>query len=242
MIDRSQEKLNSLKDYDQYKECATQYDLIHMNDAETTTEDNSSEIVSSEVEDREQNETDNVSNNEQTVTESNLERESQDLDTYSKETCNKTSPETDKASKESGSSQADVSQINDSTDGPTPDVTKEEDKSEANEKSDDSGVDTEESPVEEKQLSKSKSEKNIKNKILSILQDAKAQENTKNVRSNYGRNFEFTQTRLKPVIPNDRRPAKASCVLLCKIIIQNSTCNPRVHTINIQKIYEIVVV
>ena len=214
VIDRSQEKLKSLKDYDQYKECATQYDLVHMNDAETTTEDNSSEIVASEVKDSEQNETDNSSNNEKIETESSLERESQGLETPSKEICNKTSQETDQASKETGLSQADASQSDDSADGPTSDVTKEEYKSEANEKSDDSGVDTEESPVEEKQLSKSKSEKNIKNKILSILQDAKAQENTKNVRSNYGRNFEFQQTRLKPVIPNDRRPAKASFKLL----------------------------
>ena len=214
MIDRSQEKLNSLKDYDQYKECATQYDLVHMNDAETTTEDNSSEIVANVVKDNDHNEIETLSNNGQTDTESNLERESQDLDTPSIEICNKTSQESDEASKETGLSQADVSQSDDSTDGPTSDVTKEEDKSESNEKSDDSGVDTEESPVEEKQLSKSKSEKNIKNKILSILQDAKAQENTKNVRSNYGRNFEFQQTRLKPVIPNDRRPAKVSCVLL----------------------------
>merc|ERR1712198_141268 len=75
------------------------------------------------------------------------------------------------------------------------------------EKSEDSGVDSEESNVEEK-LIKSKSEKDIKKAIMNILQDAKKQENTRAVR-NYGRTFEFQQTQLKPVIPNDRRPLKA---------------------------------
>jgi len=80
-------------------------------------------------------------------------------------------------------------------------------KSDDNEKSDDSGVDSEENNVEEK-ISKSKSEKDIKKALMNILNDAKAQEKTKNVR-NYGRNFEFQQISLKPTIPNDRRTAKA---------------------------------
>merc|ERR1712002_771873 len=80
-------------------------------------------------------------------------------------------------------------------------------KSQYNEKSEDSGVDSEGSNVEEK-IIKSKSEKDIKKALMNILNDAKAQEKTKNVR-NYGRNFKFQQISLKPTIPNDRRTAKA---------------------------------
>merc|ERR1712037_819619 len=51
---------------------------------------------------------------------------------------------------------------------------------------------------------------NIKNKILNIIQDAKAMDQKRNIR-NYGRNFEFQGMKeaLKPVLPNDRRPTKA---------------------------------
>merc|ERR1711872_982054 len=80
-------------------------------------------------------------------------------------------------------------------------------KSQYNEKSEDSGVGSEGSNVEEK-ISKSKSEKDIKKALMNILNDAKAQEKTKNVR-NFGRTFEFQQVNLKPTIPNDRRTAKA---------------------------------
>merc|ERR550534_2476832 len=53
-------------------------------------------------------------------------------------------------------------------------------------------------------------ETNIKNKILNIIQDAKAMDQKRNIR-NYGRNFEFQGVKeaLKPVLPNDRRPMKA---------------------------------
>jgi len=57
-------------------------------------------------------------------------------------------------------------------------------------------------------IAKSKSEKDIKNKILSILNEAKAKENGgRNVR-NYGRTFEHA-VQLKPVLVNDKRPEKA---------------------------------
>merc|ERR1711962_655311 len=53
-------------------------------------------------------------------------------------------------------------------------------------------------------------ETNIKNKILNIIQDAKAMDQKRSIR-NYGRNFEFQGVKeaLKPVLPNDRRPMKA---------------------------------
>merc|ERR1712107_966018 len=53
-------------------------------------------------------------------------------------------------------------------------------------------------------------ETNIKNKILNIIQDAKAMDQKRNIR-NYGRNFEFQGVKeaLKPVLPNYRRPMKA---------------------------------
>ena len=78
------------------------------------------------------------------------------------------------------------------------------------------GVDVEESSsaknkiADSNDLSKSKSEKDIKNKILNILNEAKAQEeDSKKTRvRNFGRNFEFQMPNLRPVIPNDRRPAK----------------------------------
>ena len=68
----------------------------------------------------------------------------------------------------------------------------------------DSGVDVEDNN-KENDLAKSKSEKDIKNKILNILNDVKAQEESKKKTRNFGRNFEFQMPNLKPVIPNDKR-------------------------------------
>ena len=83
------------------------------------------------------------------------------------------------------------------------------------ESSEDSGVDVEENAKEsikedskDNDLAKSKSEKDIKNKILNIINEAKAQDESKKKTRNFGRNFEFQIPNLKPVIPNDRRPAK----------------------------------
>jgi hypothetical protein len=58
-------------------------------------------------------------------------------------------------------------------------------------------------------IAKSKSEKDLKSKILSILQEAKAKEvtNTAGRRNYYGRNFE--QPPPPPALVNDRRPEKA---------------------------------
>ena len=48
----------------------------------------------------------------------------------------------------------------------------------------------------------------IKHKLRNILQNCKTNEETRPVR-NFGRNFEFQNVQLKPVLPNDKRPAKA---------------------------------
>jgi len=75
-------------------------------------------------------------------------------------------------------------------------------------KSDDNvSKEEEEAKAEEEEAPK---ENNIKNKILNIIQDAKAMDQKRNIR-NYGRNFEFQGMKeaLKPVLPNDRRPTKA---------------------------------
>merc|ERR1719447_1180909 len=75
-------------------------------------------------------------------------------------------------------------------------------------KSDDNvSKEEEEAKAEEEEAPK---ENNIKNKILNIIQDAKAMDQKRNIR-NYGRNFEFQGMKeaLKPVLPNDRRPMKA---------------------------------
>ena len=68
----------------------------------------------------------------------------------------------------------------------------------------DSGVDVEDNK-KENDLAKSKSEKDIKHKILNILNDVKAQEESKKKTRNFGRNFEFQMPNLKPVIANDKR-------------------------------------
>jgi len=51
-------------------------------------------------------------------------------------------------------------------------------------------------------------EKNIKQSILKIIENAKSIDQKRAVR-NYGRTFEFQNVQLKPTVPNDRRPAKA---------------------------------
>ena len=74
-------------------------------------------------------------------------------------------------------------------------------------KSDDNASKDEEESKAEEEPPK---ENNIKNKILNIIQDAKAMDQKRNIR-NYGRNFEFQGMKevAKPVLPNDRRPTKA---------------------------------
>merc|ERR1712025_1006964 len=50
----------------------------------------------------------------------------------------------------------------------------------------------------------------IKNRIMNIINDAKQMDQKRNTfRKNFGRNFEFQNIQLKPVVPNDRRPQKA---------------------------------
>merc|ERR1712076_344445 len=53
-------------------------------------------------------------------------------------------------------------------------------------------------------------ENQIKQKILNIINDAKTMDKKRNIR-NFGRTFEFqgVKEQQKPVLPNDRRPAKA---------------------------------
>merc|ERR1711936_1110949 len=74
-------------------------------------------------------------------------------------------------------------------------------------KSDDNASKDEEESKAEEEPPK---ENNIKNKILNIIQDAKAMDQKRSIR-NYGRNFEFQGMKevAKPVLPNDRRPTKA---------------------------------
>merc|ERR1719427_1356068 len=59
-----------------------------------------------------------------------------------------------------------------------------------------------------KEESKEGNEKNIKQSILKIIENAKSIDQKRAVR-NYGRTFEFQNIQLKPTVPNDRRPAKA---------------------------------
>merc|ERR1712080_4414 len=85
-------------------------------------------------------------------------------------------------------------------------TSKDEESDEGLGKSDDNASKVEEVEVEEE----APKEKQIKQKILSILQDAKAMDQKRNIR-NYGRTFEFqgVKEQLRPVVPNDRRPQKA---------------------------------
>merc|ERR1712025_1306450 len=61
---------------------------------------------------------------------------------------------------------------------------------------------------DKKSDSKEGNEKNIKQSILKIIENAKSIDQKRAVR-NYGRTFEFQNIQLKPTVPNDRRPAKA---------------------------------
>jgi len=78
---------------------------------------------------------------------------------------------------------------------------KDEESDEGLGKSDDNATKVEEEPPKEKQ---------IKQKIMNILQDAKAMDQKRSIR-NFGRTFEFqgVKEQLRPVLPNDRRPQKA---------------------------------
>jgi len=73
-------------------------------------------------------------------------------------------------------------------------------------KSDDNIVQDE----EEETKDEAPKENQIKQKILNIINDAKTMDKKRNIR-NFGRTFEFqgVKEQLKPVLPNDRRPAKA---------------------------------
>ena len=55
---------------------------------------------------------------------------------------------------------------------------------------------------------KESKESEIKQKLRNILDNCKTNDQQRPVR-NFGRNFEFQGVQLKPVVPNDRRPAKA---------------------------------
>eukprot|EP00092_Neocalanus_flemingeri_P012070 GFUD01013013.1.p1 GENE.GFUD01013013.1~~GFUD01013013.1.p1 ORF type:complete len:1302 (+),score=446.81 GFUD01013013.1:135-4040(+) len=60
---------------------------------------------------------------------------------------------------------------------------------------------------EEKEPKEGK-EKVIKQRILNIIENAKTIDQKRSVR-NFGRTFEFQNMQLKPILPNDKRPAKA---------------------------------
>jgi len=97
------------------------------------------------------------------------------------------------------------------------DSSSEEDKEEAKDfkdtkKSDKEKVEEDEGIGKEQESKKTESnegkEKNIKQSILKIIENAKSIDQKRAVR-NYGRTFEFQNVQLKPTVPNDRRPAKA---------------------------------
>jgi len=71
------------------------------------------------------------------------------------------------------------------------------------------GKEQETKPTEMEELDpKQGNEKVIKQRILNIIENAKSIDQKRAVR-NYGRTFEFQNMQLKPVVPNDKRPAKA---------------------------------
>jgi len=190
VIDRSQEKLNSLRDFDKFKETSTQVENAAKKDASTLTDLETIE---------EQNEKEEKSEEVEPKVESQVSSDTGISSERSSESDTEQASVAENEEQPIGEKTEDVPDSSTKPDSATEPV--------ENEKSDDSGVDSEESNTEEK-ISKSKSEKDIKKAILNILNDAKKQENTRAVR-NYGRTFEFQQTQLKPVIPNDRRPLKA---------------------------------
>jgi len=188
VIERSQEKLNSLQEYERFKESSTQVEFQEKKDASTLTE---LETVEEVVEIEEPKKSSEAT---KAITSSDIEvKEDTKISNFNK------SNETNLEESPKDVVEPERTEINDNVD--------KEEKTDEIEKSEDSGVDSEESNTDEK-LSKSKSEKDIKKAIMNILNDAKKQENTRAVR-NFGRTFEFQQTQLKPVIPNDRRPMKA---------------------------------
>ena len=73
---------------------------------------------------------------------------------------------------------------------------------------DDEGICTESEATDRKEAKPESKEKVIKQKLLSIIEQAKVVDQKRPAR-NFGRNFEFQNIQLKPIVPNDRRPAKA---------------------------------
>ena len=194
VIDRSQAKLNTLKDEEHCKECATQSE-IHMKDAATLTDSTHLESASSKVQSKAEGK-DMVSSFIKELEKNEFKNETANVE-------NRYEDKEKDIEKSTSTSSTDHEESNSRDE-----LESSLDKTEQNDKSEDSGIETEEGSTEN-MLSKSKSEKNIKQKILNILNDAKALENTRNVRTNFGRNFEFQKPQLTPVIPNDRRPLKA---------------------------------
>jgi len=72
----------------------------------------------------------------------------------------------------------------------------------------DEGIGKEQENKTSDKTSKDGNEKDIKQSILKIIENAKSIDQKRAVR-NYGRTFEFQNVQLKPTVPNDRRPAKA---------------------------------
>lgn len=203
VIDRSQAKLNTLKDDEHMKESFTQSDIHEMKDAMTSTETDESRCENSccilnnalkpSIKAKDEDDQQNEIKTDFTAEDSVIETLKTDVidSIITKE------PETPKITDDLGSLKEENKEDN----------SQEPSKYNDSDKSDDSGVDSEESHREEK-ISKSKSEKDIKKAIMGILNDVKAQESSRNVR-NYGRTFEYQPPKLTTVIPNDRRPPKA---------------------------------
>ena len=203
VIDRSQAKLNTLKDDEHMKESFTQSEIHEMKDAMTSTETDESRcknsccilnnalkpLIKAKDEDDKPDKTKKDFTEEDSIIET--------LKTDVIESIITKEPETPKIIDDLGSLKEENKEDN----------SQEPSKYNDSDKSDDSGVDSEESHREEK-ISKSKSEKDIKNAIMGILNDVKAQENSRTVR-NYGRTFEYQPPKITTVIPNDRRPPKA---------------------------------
>jgi hypothetical protein len=111
-----------------------------------------------------------------------------------------------------GSSGVDSSSEDNLTDEKEPEAEqrKEKDSPDSSAEEEDGGLGSEAASTAT--IAKSRSEKDIKNKILSILNEAKAKENDSRggraVR-NYGRTFEQAVQLTPPVLANDKRPEKA---------------------------------
>jgi len=86
---------------------------------------------------------------------------------------------------------------------------KENKSAEAEKTDEDEGLGKEqETSTKEEKDPKEGNEKLIKKRILNIIENAKTIDQKRSVR-NYGRTFEFQNMQLKPIVPNDKRPAKA---------------------------------